>query len=110
MLRAVELVMIISRYVSLEVSQSLALDLGLTDEQYSIWTEMEMVSFSVPLYCRKYVRYSLARSFANPGTGANGRCSWPETIMKELRSSTVRSRAATMRGASSVSSRSALMV
>ena len=40
---------IISRYVSLEVSQSLALDLGLTDEQYSIWTEMEMVSFSVLL-------------------------------------------------------------
>jgi hypothetical protein len=53
--RAVNLV-IISHYVSLEVSQSLALDLGLTDEQYSIWTEMEMVSVSVPLYCRKYVR------------------------------------------------------
>jgi hypothetical protein len=52
--RTVNLV-IISRYVSLEVSQSLALDLGLTDEQYSIWTEMEMVSFSVLLYCRKYV-------------------------------------------------------
>ena len=47
---------IISRYVSLEVSQSLALDLGLTDEQYSIWTEMEMVSFSVPLHCRMCVR------------------------------------------------------
>ena len=46
---------IISCYVSLEVSQSLALNLGLTDEQYSIWTEMEMISFSVPLYCRKYV-------------------------------------------------------
>jgi hypothetical protein len=46
---------IISRYVSLEVSQSLALDLGLTDELYSIWTEMEMVSVSVPLSCRKYV-------------------------------------------------------
>jgi Ring finger domain len=52
--RTVNLV-IISRYVSLEVSQSLALDLGLTNEQYSIWTEMEMVSFSVLLYCRKYV-------------------------------------------------------
>jgi hypothetical protein len=51
--RTVNLV-IISCYVSLEVSQSLALDLGLTDEQYSIWTEMEMVSFSVLLYCRKY--------------------------------------------------------
>ena len=46
---------IVSRYVSLEVSQSLALGLGLTNEQYSIWTEMEMVSFSVLLYCRKYV-------------------------------------------------------
>jgi len=39
-----------------EVSQSLALDLGLTDEQYSIWTEMELVSFSVLLYCRKCQR------------------------------------------------------
>jgi hypothetical protein len=52
--RTVNLV-IISRYVSLEVSQSLALDLGLTDEQYNIWTEMEMASFSVLLSCRKYV-------------------------------------------------------
>jgi hypothetical protein len=52
--RLVNLV-VISCYVSLEVSQSLALDLGLTDEQYSIWTEMEMVSFSVLLYCQKYV-------------------------------------------------------
>jgi hypothetical protein len=40
----------------LEVSQALALDLGLTDEQYSIWNEMEMVTFSVLLSCRKYVR------------------------------------------------------
>ena len=46
---------LLSRYVSLEVSQSLALDLGLTDELHCIWTEMEMVSFSVLLYCRKYV-------------------------------------------------------
>ncbi|KAI0273216.1 hypothetical protein BGY98DRAFT_1120058 [Russula aff. rugulosa BPL654] len=38
------------------VSQSLALDLGLTDEQYSIWTEMEMAPFSVLLYCRKCQR------------------------------------------------------
>jgi hypothetical protein len=52
--RTVNLV-IISHCVSLEVSRSLALDLGLTDEQYSIWIEMEMVSFSVLLYCRKYV-------------------------------------------------------
>ncbi|KAI0260325.1 hypothetical protein BC834DRAFT_832018 [Gloeopeniophorella convolvens] len=39
-----------------EVSQPLALDLGLTDEQYSIWTEMEMVTFSVLLSCRKCQR------------------------------------------------------
>jgi hypothetical protein len=39
-----------------EVSQSLALNLGLTDEQYRIWTEMEMVAFSVSLYCRKCQR------------------------------------------------------
>ena len=37
-----------------EVSQSLALNLGLTEEQFKIWTEMEMVSFSVLLHCRKY--------------------------------------------------------
>ena len=52
--RTINLV-IISYYVSLEVSQSLALDLGLTDEQYSIWTEMELVSFSVRLSCREYI-------------------------------------------------------
>ncbi|KAI0259086.1 hypothetical protein BC834DRAFT_974597 [Gloeopeniophorella convolvens] len=39
-----------------QVSQPLALDLGLTDEQYSIWTEMEMVTFSVLLSCRKCQR------------------------------------------------------
>jgi hypothetical protein len=39
----------------LEVSQSVAIDLGLTDKQYNVWTDMEMVSFSVVLYCRKYV-------------------------------------------------------
>ncbi|KAF8465621.1 hypothetical protein DFH94DRAFT_698777 [Russula ochroleuca] len=75
-----------------EVSQSLALSLGLTDEQYSIWTEMEMVAFSILLYCR------------------NGRCSWPETNTKKLTSSPVRFRTAPMHGASSVSSRSTLMV
>ena len=37
-----------------EVSQMLALNLGLTDKQFNIWTEMEMVSFSVRLHCRKY--------------------------------------------------------
>jgi Ring finger domain len=39
----------------LEISQSLALDLGLNEEQYGIWVEMEMASFSVLLHCRKYV-------------------------------------------------------
>ncbi|KAH9022039.1 hypothetical protein EDB84DRAFT_1511139 [Lactarius hengduanensis] len=39
-----------------EVSQGLALNLGLTDEQFSIWTEMEMVAFSVLLHCRKCQR------------------------------------------------------
>ncbi|KAH9991339.1 hypothetical protein BJV77DRAFT_536913 [Russula vinacea] len=38
------------------VSQSIALNLGLTDKQYSIWTEMEMVGVSVPLNCRKCKR------------------------------------------------------
>src|SRR5216683_7287690 len=37
---------------SSEVSQSLALNLGLTDQQFSVWIEMEMVSFSVLLHCR----------------------------------------------------------
>jgi hypothetical protein len=40
---------------SLEVSQSLALDLGLNEEQYGIWTEMEMAAFAILLDCRKYV-------------------------------------------------------
>jgi hypothetical protein len=38
----------------LEVSQPLVLELGLTEEQYSIWAEMEMAALSVPLHCRKY--------------------------------------------------------
>ena len=38
----------------IEISQAIALDLGLTDEQLNIWTEMEMNSFSVLLHCRKY--------------------------------------------------------
>jgi Ring finger domain len=37
----------------LEISQSIALNLGLTEQQYNIWTEMEMVAFSVLLSCRK---------------------------------------------------------
>ncbi|KAH9985051.1 hypothetical protein BJV74DRAFT_775971 [Russula compacta] len=39
-----------------EVSQSLALNLGLTDEQFDIWVEMEMVAFAVLLFCRKCQR------------------------------------------------------
>jgi len=35
-----------------EISQSLALDLGITDEQYRVWAEIEMAPFSVPVYCR----------------------------------------------------------
>ena len=59
----------------LEVSQSLARNLGLTDEQNSIWTEMEMVAFSVLLNCRKYVGIvHPPRSPANVGIGASGRC------------------------------------
>ncbi|KAH9169622.1 hypothetical protein EDB89DRAFT_2098593 [Lactarius sanguifluus] len=38
------------------VTWRLALNLGLTDEQFSIWTEMEMVTFSVLLHCRKCQR------------------------------------------------------
>ena len=45
-----------SRDLYLDVSQSLALELGLTDEQFNIWTEMEMVAFSILLNCRKYAR------------------------------------------------------
>jgi hypothetical protein len=45
----------ISCYVCLEVSRCLALDLGLNNVQYSIWTEMEMAPFSVLLCCQKYV-------------------------------------------------------
>ena len=54
--------------------------------------------------------YSLISPSFNTGIGANGRCSWPETNMKKLRSSLVHFRTAPMRGASSVSSRSTLMV
>ena len=40
-----------------EVSQSLALNLGLTERQFSIWSEMEMVAFCVLVHCRRYVRH-----------------------------------------------------
>ncbi|KAH9167937.1 hypothetical protein EDB89DRAFT_1644128 [Lactarius sanguifluus] len=39
-----------------EVSQTLAQRLGLTDEQFDIWSELEMSSFSVLLHCRKCQR------------------------------------------------------
>jgi len=39
-----------------EVPQSLVLNIGLSDEQFNIWTEMEMVTFSIPLHCRKCQR------------------------------------------------------
>ncbi|KAH9053121.1 hypothetical protein EDB87DRAFT_292592 [Lactarius vividus] len=39
-----------------EVSQILAQGLGLTDEQFDIWIELEMSSFSVLLHCRKCQR------------------------------------------------------
>ena len=41
--------------IFVEVSQSLALNLGLTEEQFSIWSEMEMIAFSVLLHCRRCV-------------------------------------------------------
>ncbi|KAI9455038.1 hypothetical protein F5148DRAFT_1277260 [Russula earlei] len=39
-----------------KVSQTLALDLGLTNEQYSTWVDMEMAAFSVNISCRKCKR------------------------------------------------------
>ena len=95
----------------LEVSQSIALNLGLTNKQYRIWTEMEMVGVSVPLNCREYVNtVQPPRSCANVGIGASGRCSWIGMNTKRLTSSSVRFRTVTMRGASSVSSQSTWMV
>jgi len=93
-----------------EVSQSLVLNLGLTDEQFRIWTEMELASFSILLHCRKYVCCSHpTTSCVNGGTGASGRCSWPETNTKRQTSSFVRFRTANTHGANSVNSRSTLV-
>ncbi|KAI0297404.1 hypothetical protein BC826DRAFT_967739 [Russula brevipes] len=39
-----------------QVSQSLALNLGITEEQNTIWIEMEMAEFSIHLQCRKCQR------------------------------------------------------
>ena len=93
-----------------EVSQALALNLGLTDEQFNIWTEMEMVSFSVLMYCRKYstpIVSTLCLLIVE--TGVRGPCSWRERNMKGPKSSHARSRTATMLGANSVSRRSTLV-
>jgi len=46
-----------------EVSQTLAQDLGLTEEQFDIWIEMEMAQFSVLLHCRKYARGICPRAY-----------------------------------------------
>ena len=96
--------------LSLEVSQALALDLGLNDEQYNIWTEMEMAAFSILLHCRKYV-HGVHRSSAcaNVEIGASGRCSLPEMNTKRLTSSPVLFRTAVMHGVNSVSSQSTLV-
>jgi hypothetical protein len=55
-----------SQSAFLEVSQFLAQSLGLTDEQSSLWTELEMVAFSILLHCQKYVR-----GVHSPATCAN---------------------------------------
>jgi len=39
-----------------EVSPILALDLGISDEQFDIWSEMEMAPFAVLVHCRKCQR------------------------------------------------------
>ena len=87
----------------LEVSQSLALDLGLEDEQYRIWTEMELACFSTLLHCPKYVHsVKHTGSSAYVRIGASRRFSWPT---KNSASSLVRFRRATMCGANVARSR-----
>jgi hypothetical protein len=79
---------------SLEVSQSLALDLGLEYGQYRIWTEMELAVFSTLLHCPKYVHsVKHTGSSAYVRLGASRRFSWPT---KTSASSLVRFRSATM--------------
>jgi hypothetical protein len=36
-----------------EVTQNLVLEIGITQEQYEVWTEMEMAEFFILLQCRK---------------------------------------------------------
>jgi hypothetical protein len=88
---------------SLEVSQSLALDLGLEDEQYRVWTAMELAAFSTLLHCPKYVHsVKHTGSSAYVRIGASRRFSWPT---KKSTSSLVRFRHATMCGANVARSR-----
>ena len=93
-----------------EILESLALNLGLTDEQFRIWTEMEMASFSIPIHCRKYVcgAHPL-NSCVNDGTGASSRCSWPETTTKRPTPSFVRFRTANTHGVNNVNNQSILV-
>ena len=88
---------------SLEVSQSLSLDLGLKDEQYRIWTEMETAAFSTLLHCPKYVHnVKHTGSPANVRIGARRRFSW---LIKKSALSLVRFRVATTCGANVARSR-----
>lgn len=40
-------------YLDVEVTQNLVLEIGITQKQYGVWTEMEMAEFFVLLQCRK---------------------------------------------------------
>jgi hypothetical protein len=96
-------------YSPSEVSQSLALNLGLTDKQFEIWSEMEIAPFSVLLHCRKYVRHCKPRtSLHTTITGANGQCSWTERNMKRPTSLLAHFLTVTTHGANSVNSQSTL--
>jgi hypothetical protein len=46
-----ELTRCVSRVV--EITQNLVLEIGITQEQYEIWTEMEMAEFLILLQCRR---------------------------------------------------------
>jgi hypothetical protein len=43
----------------LAITNLLAQEVGITENQNKIWTEMEMVAFSVLVHCRKWVAYLL---------------------------------------------------
>lgn len=55
------------------------------------------------------LRCSSPHFLCQPGTGASGRCSWPETNMKRRTLSSVPFRTANMHGANSVNSQSTLV-